>query len=181
MFVAKLNPASVYCTYIGGRSDDRAFGIAVDAGGNVLVTGWTASAAFLRVRPVQSSLAGGKDAFVAKLNATGNSLVYGAYLGGNGQDSGTGIAVDAAGNAYLTGSTSSLNFPVQNAFQNGATAQGMRSSPSGLRLAGWFTARIWAATVMIAPRVSPSTLLEIRTSRVARPPPIFRYLQLCNR
>ncbi len=51
------------------------------------------------------------DAFVAKLNASGSALLYGTYLGGNSDDSGNGIAVDGAGNAYVTGQTYSTNFP----------------------------------------------------------------------
>ena len=120
-FVAKLNPAGtalIYCTYLGGRGDDRAFGIAVDSSGNAYVTGWTSSSAFPTAWPMQSTLAGGKDAFVAKLNPAGNALVFSTYLGGNGTDSGNGIAVDASGNAYIAGYTSSTNFPVISAYQN---------------------------------------------------------------
>src|ERR1017187_8262344 len=61
--------------------------------------------------PLQSKLAGARNAFVLKLAAAGNSLVYSTYLGGNSSDSGNGIAVDAAGNAYVVGDTTSLNFP----------------------------------------------------------------------
>jgi|SRR5579871_885719 len=120
-FVAKVGPGGnnlIYCTYLGGRSDDRAFGIAVDSGGNAYVTGWTGSGAFPVVSPVQSTLGGGKDAFVAKLNAAGNTLIYSTYLGGAGNDSGNGIAVDASGNAYVAGYTYSSNFPTMSAFQN---------------------------------------------------------------
>ncbi|HLN00183.1 MAG TPA: SBBP repeat-containing protein [Bryobacteraceae bacterium] len=119
-FVAKLGPGGnslIYCTYLGGRSDDRAFGIAVDSSGNAYVTGWTGSGAFPVVSPAQSTLAGGKDAFVAKLNPAGNSLIYSTYLGGAGNDSGNGIAVDAAGNAYVAGYTYSSNFPTLSAYQ----------------------------------------------------------------
>jgi hypothetical protein len=84
-FVAKLGPGGntlIYCTYLGGRGDDRAFGIAVDTAGNAYVTGWTASSAFPTVAPAQSTIAGGKDAFVAKLNPAGNALIYSTFLGG---------------------------------------------------------------------------------------------------
>jgi hypothetical protein len=119
-FVAKLGPGGnslVYCTYLGGRGDDRAFGVAVDSAGNAYVTGWTGSSAFPTVAPIQSTLAGGKDAFVAKLNAAGNALVYSTYLGGAANESGNGIAVDSSGNAYVTGYTYSLNFPTLSAYQ----------------------------------------------------------------
>jgi len=125
-FVAKLGPGGnnlIYCTYLGGRGDDRAFGIAVDSVGNAYVTGWTSSSAFPTVAPMQSALAGGKDAFVAKLNPAGNALIYSTYLGGAATDSGNGIAVDAAGNAYVTGGTYSLNFPTLGAYQTSNSGQ----------------------------------------------------------
>jgi uncharacterized repeat protein (TIGR01451 family) len=113
VFVAKLNPSGkclVYCTYLGGRGDDRAYGIAVDASGSAYVTGTTASTNFPVHNALQSSLAGGRNAFVAKLNAAGNMLVFSTYLGGNGSDTGYGIALDGSGNAYIVGDTTSINF-----------------------------------------------------------------------
>ena len=100
-FVAKLSPAGtlVYATYIGGSGDDRAFGIAVDGGGNAYVTGWTDSSNFPLAGATPVSRAGRRDAFVARLNASGNGLVYATCLGGSADDSGNGIAVDAQGNA----------------------------------------------------------------------------------
>ena len=115
VFVAKLNPAGnalVYATYLGGRGDDRAFGIAVDSTGAAYVTGWTQSANFPVRNAMQASLAGGQNAFLVKLTPTGNGLAYSTYLGGNGSDSGNGIAVDSGGNAYVAGDTTSANFPV---------------------------------------------------------------------
>jgi hypothetical protein len=119
-FVAKLGPGGnslIYCTYLGGQTDDRAFGIAIDSSGNAYVTGWASSTAFPVVAPVQSTLAGSRDAFVAKLSPAGNSLIYSTFLGGSNTDSGTGIAVDASGNAYVTGFTSSSNFPTLSGYQ----------------------------------------------------------------
>jgi hypothetical protein len=119
-FVAKLGPGGnnlIYCTYLGGRGDDRAFGIAVDPAGDAYVTGWTSSSVFPTVAPMQAALAGGKDAFVAKLNPAGNILIYSTYLGGGATDSGNSIAVDAAGNAYVAGGTYSLDFPALGAYQ----------------------------------------------------------------
>src|ERR1051326_5339075 len=77
-FIAKLTPAGkslVYCTYLGGRGDDRAFGIAADAGGNAYVTGWTTLSDFPQVRGFQLSSAGGKEVFVAKLDPSGTVLL----------------------------------------------------------------------------------------------------------
>src|SRR5882724_5773859 len=137
-FVAKLGPGGntlIYCTYLGGRGDDRAFGIAVDPAGNAYVTGWTASPAFPTLTPAQSTIGGGKDAFVAKLNPAGNALIYSTFLGGAATDSGNAIAVDAAGNAYVAGGTYSFNFPTASAYQS--TNHGQQNafvaklSPSG--------------------------------------------------
>src|SRR5207253_2706350 len=116
-FVAKLNPlgsALVYSTYFGGSGDDFASGIAVDSSGDAYITGYTFSTNFPTMNPLQPANAGGVDAFVAKLNPTGSALVYSTYLGGGGDDHSYGIAVDASGNAYLTGFTSSTNFPTMN-------------------------------------------------------------------
>ena len=91
-FVAKLGPGGnslIYCTYLGGRGDDRAFGIAVDSAGDAYVTGWTASSAFPTAAPMQSTLAGAKDAFAAKLNPAGNALIYSTFLGGSNTEAAT--------------------------------------------------------------------------------------------
>ncbi len=139
-FVAKLNATGtglVYSTYLGGSgfgneqsaSGDHGAAIAVDASGNAHVTGQTASADFPTVDAVQPSFGGDDsnasfpsdpivgDAFVATLNASGTALVNSTYLGGSGPDAGKGIAVDAAGNSYVTGVTSSSNLRTLNAFQ----------------------------------------------------------------
>src|SRR6266576_230582 len=115
-FVAKINAAGtalVYSTYLGGSSDDLGFGIAADGAGNAYVTGYTLSTDFPGASSsmIQSSNGGGFDAFVAKFNAGGTALVYSTYLGGSGDDPGQGIAVDATGNAYVTGNTVSTDFP----------------------------------------------------------------------
>jgi len=118
-FVTKLNtnasgPASlVYSTYLGGSGDDEGPGIAVDSSGNAYVTGFTSSTNFPTTDSAfQTTFGGGPfDAFVTKLNATGTGLVYSTYLGGSGQDFGSGIAVDSSGNAFVTGFTFSTNFP----------------------------------------------------------------------
>jgi hypothetical protein len=116
VFVAKLNPAGnavIYCTYFGGSGDDRGLAIAVDAAGNAYVTGSTMSSNLpIAGAVVQSRFGGGRDAFVAKLSPTGDRLVYSTYVGGSGYESGNGIAVDAAGNAYIAGGTTSADFPV---------------------------------------------------------------------
>ena len=119
-FVTKLNPtgsALVYSTYLGGSSDDSGYGIAVDSAGNAYVTGWTDSTDFPTMNPLQAAYGGGgDDAFVTKINPTGSALVYSTYLGGSGGDAGTGIAVDSAGNAYVTGHTDSTDFSDDESF-----------------------------------------------------------------
>lgn len=117
-FVAKLGPqgnALIYSTYLGGNSFDGASGIAVDAQGSAYISGWTASADFPAVHPIQASNGGTgstEDAFVAKLNPAGTALIYATYLGGPDSDHANGIAVDAAGHAYVTG-YAGAGFPVR--------------------------------------------------------------------
>jgi hypothetical protein len=126
-FVCKLNAAGsalLYSTYLGGSGADGAAGIAVDASGSAYVAGATFSHDFPALHAVQPRYGGGKcDAFVTKLNPTGSALVYSTYLGGQGADVITGIAVDAAGSAYVVGSTSSPDFPVANALQPSIAGQ----------------------------------------------------------
>jgi len=120
-FVTKLNPAGkgsadlVYSTFLGGSAFDRGNGIAVDAARNVYVTGETVSTTFPTTPGAfQTTFGGVEDAFVTKLNPAGNGsadLVYSTLLGGGAFDRGNGIAVDAAGSAYVTGETSSPAFP----------------------------------------------------------------------
>jgi hypothetical protein len=120
-FVFKLNPTGstlLYATYIGGRGDDRATGIAVDSAGQIYIAGSTASADFPLVSSIRPALGGTRDAFAVKLNAIGNLMVYSTFLGGSGYDAATAIAVDAAGNAYVAGDTQSANFPLLNPVQS---------------------------------------------------------------
>jgi uncharacterized protein (TIGR03437 family) len=119
-FVARLNPAGstlVYSSFLGGAGTDEAAGIAIDSTGNAYVVGNTDSGDFNTRNPYQATNRGFQDAFVTKVNPSGNQLVYSTYLGGNRNDLGNAIAVDANGNAYLTGSTASLNFPLQTPVQ----------------------------------------------------------------
>jgi Beta-propeller repeat len=113
-FVTKLDAsgtALIYSTYFGGNSSDIGNDLALDAHGNVYITGTTLSTNFPTMNPLQPSLAGGNDAFVAKIDQSGSKLHYSTYLGGSILDGGTGIAVDVRGNAYVIGSTNSNDFP----------------------------------------------------------------------
>jgi len=119
-FVTKLSAGGtslLYSTHLGGTDFDNASGIAVDNAGQAYVTGATVSANFPLVGSFQPTFAGVADAFVTKLSAEGVSLIYSTYLGGAASDSGIGIAVDNAGQAYVTGHTLSTDFPTDNAFQ----------------------------------------------------------------
>jgi hypothetical protein len=117
--VTKLNStgtALVYSTYLGGSGEDNGYGIAIDSAGNAYVTGRTGSTDFPILNPFQPTNRAGSNgnAFVTEINPTGTGLIYSTYLGGSGGagDTGQDIAVDNTGNAYVTGSTSSNNFPV---------------------------------------------------------------------
>ncbi len=134
-FVSKLNvsgSALVYSTYLGGSKGDGTLGIAVDASGDAYVTGTTESANFpVTPSAFRTTYVGGDYcsdyefaylactiAFVTKLNSAGSALVYSTYLGGSpryngaGWTSGYGVVVDGSGNAYVTGSTESSDFPI---------------------------------------------------------------------
>ncbi len=114
-FVAAFTPnggSLIYCTYLGGSSDDRAFGLAVDSARNVYVTGQTSSTNFPVAGSYQKRLTGTRDAFVTKLNPAGNALIYSTYLGGSSEVIGYAIAVSSAYNAVVVGDTTSSNLPV---------------------------------------------------------------------
>jgi hypothetical protein len=114
VFVSKLNvtgSALVYSTYLGGSGYDDGYEIAVDPVGNAYITGMTSSSDFPTTPGAfDTSFNGWYDVFVTKLNASGTALVYSTYLGGSNKDYGEGIALDSAGNAYITGWTFSSNF-----------------------------------------------------------------------
>ena len=119
-FVAKLNEfgsALAYSTYLGGSGGDGVNGIALDTAGNAYLTGFTQSEDFPTVNPLQTTLNGPSNAFVAELNPAGSALVYSTYLGGSGSDQGNAIAVDTSGSAYVTGFTGSTNFPTVSPLQ----------------------------------------------------------------
>lgn len=124
-FVARYDPNGVlaYATFLGGDTvsgtgDEAGYGIAVDSLQNVYVTGFTSSSTFPMLNALQRNFGGGEDAFVTKLDAQGAALIYSTYLGGARVDNARSIAVDALGNAYVTGYTLSTDFPRANALQS---------------------------------------------------------------
>ena len=122
-----IDPVLVYSTYLGGSNSEFATAIAVDGSGDAYIAGYTASSDFPTCptkqpsqtdacasnsgTTLQTTLTGGQNAFVAKLNPTGSALLYSTYLGGSQIDQANAIAVDGSGNAYVAGFTSSTDFP----------------------------------------------------------------------
>jgi hypothetical protein len=129
-FVTKINPrgtAFVYSTYLGGSGTDIAYGIAVDSAGNAYVTGQTGSSDFPTVNALQPTYnsADGGTGFVTEISASGSALIYSTFLGGTAGENGYGIAVSSSGSAYITGQTSSTDFPVTSgAFQTTCASVG---------------------------------------------------------
>jgi len=113
--VVKLNPAGsklTYATFLGGSASDSASAVAVDRSGVAYITGGTESDNFpTSSNAYDQSFGYPSDAFVVKLNATGSQLPYGSFLGGSEYDTGAGIAIDRNDAIYVTGTTSSPNFP----------------------------------------------------------------------
>ncbi len=144
-FVAKLNPTGtslIYATYLGGANLDTINSIVVDTTGNAYVSGSTQSVEFpVTSGAFQTKFGGaGQDGFVAKLSPIGTSLVYATYLGGSSNETALDVAIDAQGNAYVVGSTSSTNFPTtEKAFRRtfvGGAADGFvtKLNPTGTAL-----------------------------------------------
>jgi Beta-propeller repeat len=129
-----IDPTLAYSTYLGGSGFDEGYGIAIDSTGNAYVTGFTNSPTF---PGASSTLSGISDAFVAKLSADGTTVMYATYLGGTGADQGNAIAVDSGGNAYVTGKTTSNDFPgitsgaIQSTFTSSQDAFAAKLSTDG--------------------------------------------------
>jgi fibronectin type III domain protein/beta-propeller repeat-containing protein len=129
VFVTKISADGstlIYSTYVGGSGSDGGNAIAVDASGNAFVAGVTASATDFPTTSgaLQTTFGGGDlDAFVFELSPAGAKLTYSTYLGGNGVDVASGLALDGSGNAYIVGSTTSTNFPTHDAIQSSIAGQ----------------------------------------------------------
>ena len=166
-FVTKFESdasALVYSTFLGGANGDEGGGIAVDSAGNAYVTGRTSSLDFPTAAAFDPSLGGVRDAFVAKLGPTGESLVYATYFGGGGDDLGQAIAVDAAGNAFVTGGTDSADFPLSpdavDTSYNGGTRDaflaGLSATGSSLLYSTFFGGTDWDQGEAVAVRIGGS-------------------------
>jgi uncharacterized protein (TIGR03437 family) len=106
-----IDPIVRFSSFLGGAEDDSAAGVALDAGGNVYIVGTTSSTNFPLFPPNQPRPRGGKEIFVTKLNAAGAGIAFSTYLGGSGDDTAAGAAVDPNGSLYIVGTTTSANFP----------------------------------------------------------------------
>jgi len=137
VFVTKIDPSTsgapslLYSTYLGGDENDIGRGIAISSSDQVFLTGYTVSLDFPTANAIDDTCGAGAclDAFVTQLDIASNTLVYSTYLGGDGEEEGTGIAVDGAGSAYITGFTQSTDFPVVDAIQSTKGSDGCGSPP----------------------------------------------------
>jgi hypothetical protein len=138
-FAARLSPSGgqlLNGTYLGGTGEDAASCVAQGADLGIYISGLTASADFPTWNPIQGSYGGGEcDAFAVKLSSAGSQMVYGTFLGGSSRDVAEGIAVDAAGSAFVAGTSSSADFPMLNPYQSGNAGQNdafiAKLSPAG--------------------------------------------------
>jgi len=146
-FLTKLNSsgtALAFSTYIGGSAGDLAGAVAVDSSNNVYVTGQTFSSTFFTTTGAYQTTCGScsngnSNAFVTVINQAGSSYVYSTFLGGSTKDAGNGIAVDSADNAYVTGATTSSDFPtsggaLQTSYGGAADAFVTKLNPAGSAL-----------------------------------------------
>ena len=115
-----IDPVLVYSTYLGGGGNDQPTGIAVDNAGSVYIAGYTDSLDF-PLATLGSLPTGADHVFVAKLDPSGSNLVYADYIGGNSQDYGYALVLDSAHEVYVTGGTTSSDFPVVNPYQGSLT------------------------------------------------------------
>jgi hypothetical protein len=144
-FVVKFDPTGqtlLYATYLGGQSEDKAAAIAVDGLGQAYVAGATGSSNYPLWLATRSTFAGGREAFVTKLNTAGSRLIYSTFLGGSASDAATSVAVDSAGATYVAGDTGSANFgtlaAIQTTFGGRTDAFVVKLDPTGTRLSSTF-------------------------------------------
>jgi hypothetical protein len=151
-----IDPTISYCSYLGGSSTTAITGVAVDSSANLYMTGWTEALNFPLAGPYQAASGGGVDVFVAKLSAAGTGLLYATYIGGRSDDKGAAIAVDNLGQVYITGSTTSTNFPL--VLSNRATLGGstaafalkLNAAGNTLLYSGYLGGTTWEVGTAIA-------------------------------
>jgi Beta-propeller repeat len=179
-FVTELNPpgtAFVYSTYLGGHETgvESLNAIAVDGAGNAYVTGETTAADYPTVNPLPGSGFKGNDAVVTEIAAGGQSLIYSTFLSGAGANLGTAIALDAAGNAYVAGLTTAIDFPISpSAFQQSESG---RYSAFAVKLApppppGSTSTPTPTATATRTPTATPNATLLYTPPPITVTPPV---------
>ncbi|HVE55984.1 MAG TPA: Ig-like domain-containing protein [Pyrinomonadaceae bacterium] len=166
-FVTKVNPAGtalVFSTYFGGRSgNETGSGVAVDAGGNVLLSGTTMANDLPTVNAYQTTFGGTDDAFAAKLNSNGSAIIYSTYLGGNNTDLGGKIALNrATGDAVFAGFASSGNFPTTPGAYKPKLCDNTPGSCNGIFYSGSYVVKLTATGSAVY-----STLFDMGVNDVA--------------
>lgn len=157
-FVTKLNALGtgvLYSSYLGGHGTQSGLGIALNSSGNAFVVGGTDAKDFpTTAGSAQPVPAGGEDIFVVQFSSSGSHLNFSTLLGGSGLDVGNAIALDSAGNAFITGRTESTNFPLKNAFQphcSGGCSFVSKLSPSLRLLYSTFIGNGGGAGIAVTP------------------------------
>jgi hypothetical protein len=163
---AKINPAGtalVYATYLGGNSGDEAFAPSVDASGDLYIPGTTASADFpVTKTATQTTLKGSQNGFLTELNPAGTAEVFSTFLGGTGEDAAEASVLGAGGNVYLTGYTTSTNFPVaKGAFETTYTAKQNTSFVADFDLGAAATTK--ATTTTLTASANPQVVSDSLT------------------
>jgi len=163
---AKLNPtgtALLYATYLGGNAGDEAFAPSVDTSGDLYIPGTTASADFpVTKTATQTTLKGAQNGFLTELNPAGTAEIFSTYLGGTGDDAAEASALGAGGNLYLTGYTSSSNFPVtKGALETAYTAKQNTAFAVDFDLAAAATAK--ATTTTLTAGANPQVIADSLT------------------
>ncbi len=129
IFITKISSdgsSIIYSTHFGGSDADECYDIALDGSDRAYITGKTYSSDFPMTMAYQAGKAGNNDAFLVQLKADGSDILYSTYLGGSQSDQGNGVAVDSSGSVYVTGNTSSTDFPVKNTFLQGSSYGGVQ-------------------------------------------------------
>jgi hypothetical protein len=135
-----IDPVILYATTLGNTATTEpcqpCIATAVDSAGNLYVAGSTTDTNFPTQSPMQGASGGQKDVFITKINAAGTALIYSTYLGGSGSEEAHGLALDSSNNAYVTGYTSSSNFPLQSPIQGALSPRAINAFVAKLNAAG---------------------------------------------